>query len=146
MNRGTGSLETILGLVFVVMLGATAFSIYQFMAGQPPATASTELLRTYHRLFERLQADCREATTARVTQDALVLTGPRGLHLTYLLRDGALTRQSGADPAQTLLTGLHSGGFVHTEHEPKLVSIWLIPADSFAPPFFTSFALRGGPW
>lgn len=146
MTRGMGSLETILGLVFLLMLGATVFSVYQFMADQPKATASTELLATYHGLFERLRADCRAAVSARVGRDTLQLTGAGGQSLTYTLRDGSLIRQSGTEAAQTLLTGLHAGGFVEAESEPKLVSVWLIPADSFAPPFFTSFTLRGGAW
>lgn len=144
MKRGFVGVETVLGLVFVLMLGGTLLSVYQFTTNQPQPTTTSELIGTYHSVFERLRADFRAAVTAGRSRDTLTLTDIHQQTVSWALANGMLTRTPTGGQAQVLLSGLHSGGFEIASPDGQLVSIWLVPADSFAPPFFTSFALRGG--
>jgi len=136
--------EWFLALVFIVILGATMLSVYKFIFYQPTATSATQMLAAYQNLFERLEGDFRFAVKADQGQDALTLTDSRQQTVTYSLTDGTLSRKTDSGNTEAMLTSLHSGGFNIASPSRQLVSIWLVPSDSFASPFFTSFALQGG--
>ena len=145
MSRGFITVQVLFGLLLVTLLGGLIlFLPVTQQKVRPPSEQAVKWLERYHGLLERLNTDLRLARQVQVQADSLEVTDAGGEPVLYRFQSGSFERQVRNQPAYVFMSGLKSGSFFRGQLLPNLISVLLVPDDTQAPPFFTSFSLRGG--
>ena len=144
MKRGLMTVEALFLIIFTAMLGATVFSVFQFILYRnSPANDRSSPQFAYQNLFLQLQQDVRLSHTVEKHDGVLELYGKDERKIIYTIASHSISRIDKSGYQHVLVRSVASGGWSIAAPPRRMFSLWLVPQQKMGHPFFTSFALRG---
>lgn len=137
------SFETMLLLVFVVLIVTSVIAAYQFYAISSIELIEDQLFSSYRKAFDTFKEDFNYMNSFVIKDNSLILSNnDESKVIRYSLTDGSLIRHFGDNQPNVLVKELKSVDFITPSLSKNLLTVILRPNNPQLLPFMTSFSIR----